>query len=145
MEKLTILQQILFLLGQEEMNIPWEAIAVFVATMGVFASISIYLDQKKSRRFDKMEVFNNRLREDIDNTRQELAIVRQEVSNQKEIVKRQFDIVEREQTLSKDIILKQIDELKKMIETFSNRFDKFFSETQLLNIKVAEHIAKSSQ
>ena len=132
------------------MTVSMGLIAVFVSALGVVTTISIYLDQKKSRRFDKMEAFNSIIRCDLDNTKQEVAIIKSEVGIHKASVEKQFMQVERSQIESRDIILRQVDEIKEIIQGLSDKLERFFTTTQELNIKVAElkvaeHITKSER
>lgn len=97
-----------------------------------------------------MEALNSNIRCELDNTKQEVAIIKSEVGIHKASVEKQFMQVERSQIESRDIILRQVDEIKEIIQGVSDRLEKFFAITQELNIKVAElkvaeHITKSER
>ncbi len=131
------------------MVLNWESLAAIAALVTLFVSIFIYSDKKKVKKFEKMdaEISNlketeiNSLRQNVECLDKKVAVFENEIVQHKKSVEKQFDILEKMQREARDIVLLQVDEIKRILEKFSDKLDKYFSVTQDLAIKITDHIA----
>lgn len=90
-----------------------------------------------------MEATNDCIKDELDTTKKEVAVIKSDFSIHKTAVEKQFQQTERAQIESRDLILRQVDEIKKIIQGVSDRLDSFLKEIQDLHLKVVEHVARS--
>lgn len=122
-----------------------------IAILGLLLSFFIYLDKKKTKRFDKIDHDFEVLRDGLATVRREksdldrdLARLSKEVDLTREHMDKQFLSIDSAQRDMKDYTLRQHEEIKKLIEDLSKKVEKYFEATNNLHVELVAHVSKGN-